>query len=319
MKLLHSPSSLPDGISPEELDFDTIQVACDFFHPDPAIATIIHGHPDLNIWLTLHGAWWLGGENPFAALTNWLEGAKAVLGERLLGVRLNHEYSPTQFPEGYTDFFPKSNFQQFLSSTGHMDMVYYWSSHLGEWRTLLQQIKSGLNAVHMLEGTTHPAQLKTLYRLFVDFQCRLTSTMIRTFADTCNVFGLKLLVYPGNLSVPGAAMSPRLFPKIEDTLDRDQTGIHPAIIWELSSWDSFSQAWVEAHCKDVPGHWIMTMQQNLQEVYSQERAKESMKWRLTSFTNPPIGVGFWSNWTSSRSSSAAQLDYLRGIQAALLM
>lgn len=179
--------------------------------------------------------------------------------------------------------------------------------HRVDWGTTLQAIRDGAHPMH------HPMsdQMRMVYQEFVSFQCDASSKLLRGLADACYANGLDLLLYPGNL--PGI-VSPRVFPREEYTLDALK---HPAIVWEVSSWDTVSPEWIAENAANATGRWMMSMQQNVSANI--QSPGERLKWRLDARDatgKAPEGVSFWSDWRSGNED--AQRSYLQDVASVLI-
>ena len=306
MNLLHRPNNLPAGLTPQDLGFDAVQVAWTPFSRNKLAGTL-EQHKGLDIWLAIQlEPWWFALEDRFDYLYGWLSGAESALDQRLLGVRLNHEHRAFEYSMlGFANALTVPQ--------GHV-----YTGRRVAWNNLLQEIRDGLNPVHMLEDPQRDEDLRDLYARLVSWQVERANAQIMGLAGACKAAGMDLLVYPGNAA--RVQTSPRLLPLEEYTLNPDKLAGHPAVIRELSSWDTFGTEWCQKQAAAVKGRWLFTMQQDRKAGLLPNQGRAGVKLRrnlLNADGKPPKGVGFWSDYDGRTPSVTRQQAYLWAVAEAL--
>lgn len=243
----------------------------------------------------------------------------------LIGVRWNHEYRPAIWPE--------YDFSAYLQERSYSTWM-QWINRGDDFLAMAANPDSPLrrNVVSWLENQDQDHTLQCFYGYWSDYHCERQARIIRKMQQVVSEVGQMmdshffLMVYPPNVS----KLSPRQLPKFEYTLDPvdillgQTTEEMRHIIFELSSWDYYDQAWLESTLGNVPTttndigpEWMWSMQYT-SDGLDLEDVRKAVELRTTGQHGHKNarGFSFWANELELNSKTDAErfLSYVENFK-----
>ena len=287
--------------------------------------------------------WYNTPNSPFyCGIKNLIQDMVDYYGNRIKGVRWNHEIPPNMFKTGdeWVRYAEEHNEEDYDAVTGS-------DAETAKWNTWLRQLAGGdhdnENMPELRErdayfggsflagtiwGNSVFSHVQGLYRTFVDFQVTVQRAVIERIAGDIakirpeNRDPLKFIVYTPQ-------QGPTVYAKQEYTLELDSQN-NSNIWWEIGTWDGQSagdrNAWAQQAQNAVGSQYFFTLQQkstasnfaaNINNVVS------SIEHMLDPEgpTDPEsIQFGFWNDWkpgVPGQFSEDQQRQYMNKVKEAL--
>lgn len=287
---------------PVAYGFNCFQAAIDPWtsgDEDQVVTYVENAHPAMGVLLAITpktGSAYFSGTvtNTFEdAYRGEVERLKYRLGQRVQGVRLNHEYRPSAFAQapGWISWLQKTNYAMWQ---------YIVVGQKRAWEQLLRDTATWMNPVQFLESTTGTAydgpgwsDFRKTFKLWIDYRCQWSAVIINRLADITDELGLPFYAYPGGRV---DKISPRVMPREEYTLDQDL--LNSRIIMEAGTWNTRDLAWCRALAASIDGSYIWTMQIDTRRIAEVDAVADYNRGMSTvnMAGNNPIGYGLWTDW-----------------------
>ncbi len=249
-----------------------------------------------------------------------IEEVEELVGCRLVGIRWNHEIAPNLFKEG-----PRWHDHALENHETEYNSVYENSNGEELWEQWREAVPS-IGSKNAYDGTNLPQiwaqfhpEVPRLYRRFVDYQVNLQKTMIEILRSKIASVNsdLKFIVYTPQQG-PNS-----VYAKEEYTLDLDGVGSPANPVWEISAWDSGSQAGNKSLIDNWAGQaggndYYFVMQQG-SSLSTESVVSYIENLQNPGVTNQPDHFAFWSKWRRLQDPDALseQRQYMNKVKEAL--